>query len=116
MIQSELNRRKYNTRYTEETDEEFIEKWKEALDASVRQFPSGRFRNIRWQDQSTGDASTGNAKMNPDDPLGLEAHPTENTCPIIFSSFCHPCSNKLVEGDGEVISHEHWFFASYSLI
>ena len=116
LIQSELNRRKYNTRYTEETDEEFIEKWKEALDASVRQFPSGRFRNIRWQDQSTGDASTGNAKMNPDDPLGLEAHPTENTCPIIFSSFCHPCSNKLVEGDGEVISHEHWFFASDSLI
>lgn len=116
LIQSELNRRKYNTKYTEETDEEFIEKWKTALDLSVKQFPSGRFRNIRWQDQSTGDASTGNARINPDDPLGLEAHPTENTCPIIFSSFCHPCSNDLVEGDGAEISHKHWFFAPDSMI
>ena len=28
LVQSELNRRRYNTKYTEETDEEFITAWK----------------------------------------------------------------------------------------
>ena len=28
LIQSELNRRQYNTKFTEETDEEFITEWK----------------------------------------------------------------------------------------
>ena len=48
LVQSELNRRRYNTKYTEETDEEFITAWKGDLQKKVDAFPSGRFRNIRW--------------------------------------------------------------------
>ena len=115
LVQSELSRRQYNTSLGHLSDEEFITKWKEDLNSKQQQFPSGRFRNIRWQEPTVSKHGT-MPRMNPEDPLGLEAHPTENTCPIIFSSFCHPCSNDLVEGDGAEISHKHWFFAPDSLI
>ncbi len=115
LVQSELSRRKYNTRFTEESNEEFVTEWKASLKKVQDNFPSGRFRNIRWQDQSTGDASVGNAKINPDDPLGLEAHPTENTCPIIFTSFCHPCNSTINEGDGALVSPKYWWGCSESI-
>ena len=89
LIQSELSRRKYNTVHTDNTNEEFITTWKADLAAFQERFPTGRFRNIRWQAPTAG--ATASALMNPEDPLGLEAHPTNNTCPIIFTSFCHPC-------------------------
>ena len=115
LIQSELNRRKYYTKYAEETDEEFIEKFKESLGVLVKQYPSGRFRNIRWQNPSSG-SPTNDARINPEDPLGLEAHPTENILPIIFTSFCHPCSINLVEGDGEEYTYlEYWSHDSESV-
>jgi len=85
LIQSELSRRKYNTIHTENTDEEFIAKWKKDIAMMQQIYPTGRFRNIRWYAEGNQPA------MNPDDPLGLEAHPTENTCTIIFTSFCHHC-------------------------
>ena len=85
LIQSELSRRKYNTIHTENTDEEFIATWKKDIAMMQEIYPTGRFRNIRWY--AEGDKPL----MNPADPLGLEAHPTDNTCTIIFTSFCHPC-------------------------
>ena len=85
LIQSELSRRKYNTIHTENTDEEFIATWKKDIAMFQEIYPTGRFRNIRWY--AEGDKPL----MNPTDPLGLEAHPTDNTCTIIFTSFCHPC-------------------------
>ena len=88
LIQSELNRRKYNTIHTDITDEEFIAKWKKDLAMMQQIYPTGRFRNIRWY--AEGDKPM----MNPADPLGLEAHPTDNTCTIIFTSFCHPCKEE----------------------
>ena len=114
LIQSELNRRKYNTVLTEETDEEFITAWKEGLQKTQDAFPSGRFRNIRWQAGNVGDNSYP-ANLNPEDPLGLEAHPTENVCPIIFSSFCHPCNGNLIEGDLPNNSFQYWWTGSESL-
>lgn len=91
LIQSELNRRKYYTIHTESTNEEFIAKWKKDLAMMQQIYPTGRFRNIRWY--AEGDIPA----MNPDDPLGLEAHPTDNTCTIIFTSFCHPCKEESGE-------------------
>lgn len=98
LIQSELNRRKYNTIHTEITDEEFIATWKKDIADLQRINPTGRFRNIRWY--AEGDKPM----MNPADPLGLEAHPTDNTCTIIFTSFCHPCKEK--EGNYQFINPE----------
>ena len=114
LVQSELNRRRYNTKYTEETDEEFITAWKADLQKKVDAFPSGRFRNIRWQAGNVGDNSYP-ANLNPADPLGLEAHPTENVCPIIFSSFCHPVNGNLVEGDFPNYSFQYWWPGSESI-
>lgn len=104
LVQSELSRRQYNTALGHLSDEEFIAKWKEDLNSKQQQFPSGRFRNIRWQEPTVSKHGT-MPRMNPEDPLGLEAHPTENTCPIIFSSFCYPCWHGI-EPDNLMLSEE----------
>lgn len=114
LIQSELSRRKYNTKFTEESNEEFITEFKNSIDSWVTNFPSGRWRVIRWQHEPSNGRATHVGRMNPEDPLGLEAHPTENTCPIIFASFCHPVNAKLNEGDGSLWSN-HMFPATQAM-
>lgn len=99
LIQSELSRRKYNTIFSEESDEEFKTKFKESIDEITTNFPSGRWRCIRWQDEPTEGRGVNVPRMNPDDPLLLEAHPTDNTCPIIFASYCYPVNAKLNSED-----------------
>ena len=64
LIQSELNRRKYNTIHTDITDEEFIAKWKKDIAMMQQIYPTGRFRNIRWQAGNVGDNSYP-ANLNP---------------------------------------------------
>tara|TARA_B100001564_G_scaffold241921_1_gene204871 strand:- start:3347 stop:4255 length:909 start_codon:yes stop_codon:yes gene_type:complete len=104
LVQANYGRRKYNTRFETETDEEYKAGVKESIDHYCENF-EGRWRMVRWipyqTEEEYGDPTkvfTG--KINSEDPLGLEAHPTENDYPIIGASYCYAVNHENNTFDG----------------
>lgn len=94
---SNYNRRKWNTKFATESDEEFAEENKTFIKAIESSHPTGRWRVVRWIHPKKLVEGDANFSINQEDPLKLEAH-EDNNCPIISASFCFQCIETREDG------------------
>lgn len=114
VVQANYGRRKYNTKFATETDAEYKTKVKESIDWFEENL-EGRWRMIRWipvhtEEDYNDPASLPVGAINNDDPLGLEAHPTNNGYPIIGASYCYAVNheNNKIQPKMEPNSESNW--------